>query len=94
MATLSARGRTELARVERHLDLPNSEDLHWECIAQVLMSDGNILEKRTVKFRFDDRRHTWGWKRVVKCKLTPEQFIAMMEKSGFKKIATRKTNGN
>lgn len=85
MAKLSARGRTELARVSIEKETPDSALVSWEKTTVTLMSDGSIMEKRDVKFRSDNRRHSYGWSVLGKAKagLTPRQFADIYAKRGF-----------
>ena len=84
MAKLSARGRTEVKRVTRESLTPTSDTISWERTTVVLMSDGNILSKRDVKFRADNRAHSYGW--VVKGKIkdvTPDQWATKYRDLGY-----------
>lgn len=84
MAKLSARGRTELARLTRDRSITD-ELINRERITLAFMSDGNILRKRDVWFRSDGRYHSYGWK-VLKRLHAHDDIdgaIADYEKKGF-----------
>lgn len=91
MAKLSARGRTELVRMEKEDSAPKSDIITYERTTYALMSDGNILQKRDVIFPagpYDngkDRKHKYNWtvKGKLKKDVTREQFIAAYSKRGF-----------
>jgi hypothetical protein len=90
MAKLKARGRQEIARLIKERELPDDESFSHEKKQVTLMSDGNILKRRILRWR--DRgpyqnkgTHDYGWKVIGKIKagLTPEDFIAIYLKSGY-----------
>jgi hypothetical protein len=89
MAKLKARGRTEIARLVLEQDTPLSELVSSEKIQVALMSDGNVLDRRVVRWRKQDTYssgpHDYGWKVKGKIKtgLTPEDFIRIYQKKGF-----------
>lgn len=63
----------------------------WERKTLALMSDRTILEKRDVRFQPDwldkeGRFYSYGWKVKGKAKegVTPEKFIEIYSKAGFK----------
>lgn len=72
MAKLKAYNRKELFRMSKEKDLPSDECLLWERQQYSFLSDGSILQKRTVIFKADvfnrePRRHDYSWK--VNCKV-------------------------
>jgi len=92
MAKLSARGRTELVRLEREREVPSDEDrlTCWEKISVVLMSDCTILQRLDVRFLPDSlspegRFHSYGWKVIAKAREPDiEKFTANYVNKGFK----------
>lgn len=94
MAKLSSRGRTCLAEAVREYSAEQLQAQHdrfypdkagelpltkWERTIKRLMSDGKVLEKRTVQFKPDwldkqGRRHDYGWK--VAATLKPGKTVA------------------
>ena len=95
MAKLTARKRTELARVERERDVTDSSLITWERRTLALMSDGTVLEKRDVRFKptsySEGERHSYGWKVLGKAKadLTPDRFREVYLAKGFVNAAAR-----
>jgi hypothetical protein len=89
MAKLKARGRTEIARLVVERETPDSELVSSEKIQVALMSDGNVLDRRVVRWRKQDAYssgpHDYGWKikGKIKAGLTPEDFIRIYQKKGF-----------
>lgn len=95
MAKLSARGRTEIFRLIRHL--PDDKDATNNKQFLVLMSDRNILFKRTHDWKpdspgassFGGSNH-WssGWTRYAKMKkgVTPEQWLAHKLEGGWTRV--------
>lgn len=90
MAKLKARGRQEIVRLTKEMDLPNDDMLSHAKMQVALMSDGNILKRRVVTWR--DRgphsnlgTHDYGWKvsGKIKAGLTPENFVEIYGKSGY-----------
>lgn len=71
MAKLSARGRKELARMEKE---DNTDDGDVDCRRKTLafMDDGRILQKYDVRFTATTyskaRKHSYGWKEYLKLK--------------------------
>ena len=57
----------------------------WERRTLALMSDRTILVKDDVRFRSDNRPHSYGWKVKSKVKpgVTREQFIEAYAKAGY-----------
>lgn len=57
----------------------------WEKVSVVLMSDRTLLRKRVVIFRFDNRRHDYGWtvSGKVKPNTTREMIRSVYEKIGY-----------
>lgn len=89
MAKLSARGRKEIARVDREINVNDPTALTmWRKTTVALMSDGNMLEKLDVRFR-DGHLHSYGWKLrgKVKAEVTPERFVAHFTSRGYRVIA-------
>ena len=91
MAKLSARGRKELARVSKEKETPEGDLTTWERRTLALMDDGNILEKRDVRFKpiagLEGSKHSYGWKVLGKAKpgLTPERFVEIYVEKGYAK---------
>ena len=91
MAKLSARGRTEIFRMEKEDNAPKSDLITYERSTIALMSDGNILQKRDVIFPagpYDngkDKRHTYNWtvKGKIKLGVHPDQLMAVYIKRGY-----------
>ena len=86
MAKLGARGRKELARMEKERAWP-SDLTNWDRKTVAFMEDGTILRKVDVRFRSDGRRHSYGW--TVFCKdqgISVEKFVAAFEKQGYKRV--------
>ncbi len=85
MAKLTARGRTELARLSI-VEVPNDSTITRERTRMVaLMSDGNVLEKIDVVF-VDGKKHSYGWKVKVAAKkldLSCGEFTAAYEAKGY-----------
>lgn len=76
MAKLSARGRYELARIEREKHLTTEQDptCDWRRTTMAFMSDGTVLVKRDVRWRdgvMAGEKHSFGW--TVKGKLKKGQ---------------------
>jgi len=98
MAKLSARGRSEVKRwaFSKDADQNPDEQITHERVDVALMSDGNILRKRTVWFKpsqFDPngRKHDWGWKLHVKLNpspITPE-LVQKVEDFYYKKYLAK-----
>jgi hypothetical protein len=90
MAKLKARGRQEIVRLTKEMDLPNDDMLSHAKIQVALMSDGNILKRRVVTWRdrgpySNQGTHDYGWKVAGKIKagLTPENFVEIYGRSGY-----------
>lgn len=91
MAKLSARGRTELARISKEDCDPISELIIWRRKTLALMSDRTVLEKLDVRFKPDSffnprgELYSYGWKVKGKAKpeLTPERFREIYAKAGY-----------
>jgi len=70
-AKLSARGRTELARLEKE-DNRDDGDVDWRRKTLAFMSDGRILQKYDVRFTATQyskaRKHSYGWTEYLKLK--------------------------
>lgn len=92
MARLTAYGRTEVARLEKEQTYERDDLLTWDKHTVALMSDGTVLSKHDVRFRVDNRRHSYGWKKVQRLptKDAPEvrraAFVAFFAKRGFKEV--------
>lgn len=90
MAKLNARGRQELARVEKEFN--PSEDVDptccWERRTYALMSDGKVLRKIDVRWRNDNRLHSYGWhiKGNIKAGVDVTQWLTSYENIGFRKV--------
>ncbi len=94
MAKLSARGRSEVVRLEKERvftpvddDVVSSSFIDWERVTVALMSDGVILKKRDIRFRSDGRVYNYGWKSFGRFKDTvSERFTSAFEKVGYKRV--------
>ncbi len=69
MAKLSARGRKEVFRVSKEIEVTDPESsITWEKMTRALMTDGSLLVKRQVRFKATECSasyvHTWGWKKT------------------------------
>jgi hypothetical protein len=88
MAKLSARGRTEVARLVK--ELPADETCSWRRKTFALMSDGVVLEKLDVEFRLrayaPTRRHSYGWKVLLRTKATKERFVDWAKSKGCEEV--------
>jgi len=82
----------ELARVSRVREgaeeaqaYGGSSSTDWSRITLALMSDGAVLRKLDVRFKFDGRKHSYGWKNYAKAKpgLTPERFVEVFTARGY-----------
>jgi len=89
MAKLKARGRQELVRLVKERDLPDNDSFSHEKAQVALMSDGNVLKRRVLRWRdpgyHSEKTHDYGWKveGKIKAGLAPEDFIAIYQKSGY-----------
>jgi len=96
MAKLSARGRTELARLSKVREgtetyTDGKESGHdWSKTTVVLMSDRTILRKYEIRFKADGtflagKKQSYGWKNLGKAKptLSVQQFIEAYLKVGY-----------
>jgi hypothetical protein len=88
MAKLKAKGRTELARMERENTTdPSNNLISWERKQYVFLSDGSILSRRTVRFRSDDRLHDYGWKSFAFFELdSMDDRIRVLLSRGFRRV--------
>jgi len=97
MAKLSARGRTELARVSKTIDLrgnPNPNlNVDLRKTTYALMSDGTLLKKMDVhfvpvpnSFSSEGENYSYGWKVEHKTKATKEEFLARMTAIGYTQV--------
>ena len=70
-AKLSARGRQELARLEKE-DNKDDGEVDWRRKTLAFMSDGRILQKYDVRFTATQyskaRKHSYGWTEYLKLK--------------------------
>jgi hypothetical protein len=93
MAKLKARGRQEIARLIKTEAMPDDK-LASEVQSQVaLMSDGNILSRRVIRWRPGSSNlnyggkptHDYGWKvkGKIRAGLTPEDFVRINQDKGF-----------
>ena len=98
MARLSARGRTELVRLQKTVEAGATNNLSAAGVTKeqytvALMSDGRALKKTVTWFApgpFDNGkawRKDYGWKDMgkVKDETTPETFAAHFERRGYRK---------
>ena len=94
MAKLSARGRTELARVrivrEQMPGTASSSDLHGTGRTErTLLSDGVVLQKRTW-FHADGRKDFGdGWKAYGKQNVDVDAWISRYLESGWERVKRR-----
>lgn len=65
MAKLSAYGQREVARLERERETPADTLISWERTTFAFMESGRVLSKRDVKFRSENRKHSYGWKKCA-----------------------------
>lgn len=84
MAKLSARGRTQFARVAKPY-----EDAYIKCVTELsLMSDRKVLKR--VKFLKPngtiDHAQGWSVKGTLKRGVTPEQWLANKLAQGWQKV--------
>lgn len=79
MAKLSARGRKELARLEKE-DNTNDGDVDWRRKTLAFMDDGRILQKYDVRFTATQyskaHKHSYGWKEYLKLKKDKDPYEA------------------
>jgi hypothetical protein len=87
VAKLHARGRTELARLVRHKGPAPDGSTVASRDTVALMSDGAVLQKYDVTFPANayegERKHSYGWKTLLKTKATAERFRAHFEAKGY-----------
>lgn len=103
MAKLSARGRSEVFRVEREQTPAPSADptaVIWRKSTIVLMSDGSTLEKDQVKFPpsfpgSKPRLHDWGWKKRGRLGAgkDPKLLLEQFAKKGYLVAAAQGISG-
>lgn len=101
MAKLKSRGRTELFRVEKEHTFTDEErktrglETLWERTVKTLMSDGNVLEKRST--RWPDqyspngiRKYDGDWKVVAKLKVggDPKKLLDQYVAKGYRVVST------
>jgi hypothetical protein len=99
MAKLSARGRTELVRLQKEVSASDANNLRANGVEReqytvTLMSDGRALKKTVTWFtpgpydRGKVRRHDYGWKdmgKVTQESSDPARFAAHFERRGYRK---------
>jgi len=93
MAKLSANG-TVLVKVSRERNVAPERvgGIFWEREERAYMSNGRVLEKRSVRFEpgpFDNGKpqfHTWGWKWRTRVRpgITPDQLAEYFSGRGWK----------
>ncbi len=101
MAKLKARGRTELFRIEREKEFSPEEratrkfDTVWEKLVRALMSDGNLLERRSAKWPDPHepgglRKYDWEWRKVgtLKAGGDPKRLLDTYVAQGWKVVST------
>lgn len=90
MAKLSARGRKEIFRVSKEVNLSETDSdlISWSRTTIALMSDGVILKKRDVAFRATPNsaayKHSYGWSQLAKTKKDPKEIRAYYTTNGYK----------
>jgi hypothetical protein len=93
MAKLKARGRQEIARLVKVTETPDDKDVSEEKSQIALMTDGNVLSRRVIRWRPGSSMldyggsptHDYGWKVKGKIKtgLTAEDFVRIYQGRGF-----------
>jgi hypothetical protein len=88
MAKLKARGRQEIFRMTRERETPTDKQVSSEKVQVALMSDGNVLKRRVIRWRPEmdmGTQHDYGWKVTGKIKpgLTAEQALEIYLKAGY-----------
>lgn len=88
MAKLRARGRQEIVRMVRERETPDDRLTTSEKEQAALMSDGNVLKRRTIRWReasYGSATHDYGWKVAGKIKagLTPEDFVRIYQERDY-----------
>lgn len=87
MAKLSAYGQTEVLRLEKAMDVTDSDLVSWRRTTYALMDNGRVLKKIDVLFKengtMHGRRHSYGWKRVH---LKPGVDAAKLESHGYVRV--------
>lgn len=88
MAKLTARGRTEVWRVERTTDSSTGGTLR---VTLALMSDGNILKKMTSFTQQGKVAHSWGWTvwRKLKKDGNPDRLKERLVGEGYEEVKKR-----
>jgi hypothetical protein len=84
MAKLKAHGAV-LARATQERETPDNTMISYERTERTLHADLKVLENRTVIFRADNRRHSYGWKLRGKLKpnITPEAWVKNRQDQGW-----------
>jgi len=93
MAKLKARGRQEIARLIKVTPLPDDKDASEDRTQVALMTDGNVLSRRVLRWRpggpmlqyGGNPTHDYGWKvkGKIKAGLTAEDFVRIYQDSGY-----------
>lgn len=93
MAKLKARGRQEIARLIKVTPLPDDKDASEDRTQVALMTDGNVLSRRVLRWRpggpmlqyGGSPTHDYGWKvkGKIKAGLTAEDFIRIYQDRGY-----------
>jgi hypothetical protein len=93
MAKLKARGRQEIARLLKVTPTPDDKDVSEEKSQIALMTDGNVLSRRVIRWRpggsmtqyGGNPTHDYGWKvkGKIKAGLTAEDFVRIYQGRGF-----------
>ena len=93
MAKLKARGRHEIARLGKTTATPDDKDVSEEQSQVALMTDGNVLSRRVIRWRPGGSMldyggkptHDYGWKvkGKIKAGLTAEDFVRIYQTRGF-----------
>ena len=93
MAKLKARGRQEIARLIKTSPLPEDRDASEETSQVALMTDGNVLSRRVIRWRpggpmlqyGGKPTHDYGWKvkGKIKAGLTAEDFVRIYQNKGY-----------
>ena len=93
MAKLSARNRTEVARVKKETIVENSDLISSQTMTFALMSDGKVLVKRDVVFKpsaweTEPKKHSYGWKLAEAKRAIHDRqlFVSMFLKKGYVEV--------
>lgn len=87
MAKLTARGRTEVWRVQLIRRVPEGGAFRVEL---ALMSDGNLLKKETSFAPDGKKKYDWGWKTFRKLKKDgdPNRLKQNLINKGYEEVRT------